>query len=245
MNSTFITRIAGVAALLSVVVQFGAIGIAVSRGVRPGGAIDFGDSVQLLAAATSDHAANVLGLSLPTLSPFLALPLGLGLYVMLKPAKAYALFGTVMFYVGMTIALSHEVLRVSLFAQLPPAYLASPESAKPAILALGSVLQYAEGMFDLIAFVVMFGLGFSAFALAILSIRIVPHWLGWALLIPAVGVGWIAFPLGYLGVAAAGMLVLPGMLVFFLWLTPIAIVLLRWHPQISIGSDAHSIRASG
>jgi hypothetical protein len=62
-----------------------------------------------------------MGLSLATLSPFLALPLGLGLYVILKPAKAYELFGAVIFYVGMTIALSHEVLRVKLFAKLPPA----------------------------------------------------------------------------------------------------------------------------
>jgi hypothetical protein len=34
-----------------------------------------------------------------------------------------------MFYVGMTIALPHEVLRVSLFAKLPPAFIASPELA--------------------------------------------------------------------------------------------------------------------
>jgi hypothetical protein len=107
-------------------------------------------------------------------SPFLALPLGLGLYAVLKPAKAYALFGAVMFYVGMTIALVHEVLRIALFARLPPAYLAAPEAARPAILALGDVLQHAEGMFDLIAFVVMFGLGFSAIAAAILSLRVVP-----------------------------------------------------------------------
>jgi hypothetical protein len=38
------------------------------------------------------------------MSPFVALPLGLGLYAMLRNARAYALFGAVMFYVGMTIA---------------------------------------------------------------------------------------------------------------------------------------------
>jgi hypothetical protein len=37
LKDTFITRIAGLFALLSVVAQFGAMGIAVSRGVRPGG----------------------------------------------------------------------------------------------------------------------------------------------------------------------------------------------------------------
>jgi hypothetical protein len=233
VSDTFITRTAGVSALLAVVAQFAAMGIAVSQGIRPGGAIDFGDGAQLL-AANGNHAANVLGLSLATLSPSLALPLGLGLYVLLKPAKAYALFGIVMFYVGMTIALVHEVLRVALFARLPPAYVAAPEGAKSAILVLGDVLQHAQEMFALIAFVVMFGLGFSAIALAILSLRVVPRWLGWVLLIPAVGVGLIGSPLGFFGVTAAGMLVLPGMLVFFVWLTAMAVVLLRWSPQGSV-----------
>jgi hypothetical protein len=119
-SDTFITKISGVSALLSVVVQFGAIGIAVSLGIRPGGAINFGDATQLL-AANANHTTNVLGVSLATLSPALALPFGLGLYVMLKPAKAYALLGVIMFYVGMTVAFVHEVLRIALFARLPPA----------------------------------------------------------------------------------------------------------------------------
>ena len=37
MKDTFITRIAGVSALLSVAAQFGAMGIAISLKVRPGG----------------------------------------------------------------------------------------------------------------------------------------------------------------------------------------------------------------
>ena len=57
-------------ALLSVAAQFAAIGIAVSRGIKPGGVIDFGDSAQLLAAASANHAASVMGLSLATLSRF-------------------------------------------------------------------------------------------------------------------------------------------------------------------------------
>ena len=184
VKDTFITRIAGASSLLSVVAQFAAIGVAFSLGIIPAGTIDLGDAAQLVAANAS-HAASVLGLSLATLAPAVALPLGLGLYVVLKPAKGYALFGLVMFYVGMTITLVHEVLRVVLFARLPPAYVAAPEAAKPAILVLGDVLTHADALFDFIAFVVLFGLGFSAFALAILSLREVPRWLGWILIVPA------------------------------------------------------------
>jgi hypothetical protein len=205
------------------------IGIAVSLGIRPGGAINFGDGPQLL-AANANLAASVLGVSLATLSPALALPFGLGLYVMLKQAKAYALFGAVMFYVGMTIAFVHEFLRIALFASLPPAYAAATEAARPAILVLGDLIQHAQEMFDLMAFVVVFGLGFSAFALAILNLHVVPRWLGWVLLVLAVGIGLICRPLGYFGVAAAGVAVGLGMLVFFVWLAATGIVLLRWIP---------------
>jgi hypothetical protein len=211
-------------------VQFAALGVAFTHGIIPAGTIDLGDAAQLLAANTN-HAATVLGLSLATLAPATALPLGLGLYAVLKPAKAYALFGLVMFYVGMTVALVHEVLRVVLFARLPPAYVAAPDSAKPAILVLGDVLTHADAMADFIAFVVLFGLGFSAFALAILSLREIPRWLGWLLAVPAIGVGLICFPLSFFGVAAAGMLILPGLSLFFVWQIAIGVVLLRWQPR--------------
>jgi hypothetical protein len=46
-----------------------------------------------------------------------------------------------------------------------------------------------------------------------------------------VGVGLIGFPLSFFGVEAAGMLVPPLMLVFFVWLTAMGVVLLRWSPQ--------------
>ena len=229
MKDTFITRIAGAFSILSVVAQLAAIGVAFSLGIIPAGTIDLGDAAQLV-AANANHAASVLGLSLATLAPAVALPLGLGLYVVLKPAKGYALFGLVMFYVGMTITLVHEVLRVVLFARLPPAYAAAPEAAQPAILVLGDVLTHADAMFSLFSFIVSFGLGFSAFALAILGLRVVPRWLGWILLVPAVGVGLIGFPLLFFGVAAAGMLIPPGMSLFLVWQMAIGVVLLRWQP---------------
>jgi len=233
MNDRVITRIAGLSALLATVAQFAAIGVALYHGIVPGGPIDFGDAAQVT-AANANHAATVLGLSLATLAPSLLLPLGLGLYVVLKPAKAYALFGLVMYYVGMTIALVHEVFRVVLFARLPPAYVAASEVSKPTILVLGDVLSHAEAVFDLIGFIVLLGLSLSAFAIAILRLRVVPRWLGWVLLIPAVGVGLICFPLAFVGVAAAEILILPGMLVFTVWSIAIGLVLIRWKPEIEL-----------
>ena len=43
-----------------------------------------------------------------------------------------------MFYVGMTLALVHEVLRIVLFWRMPGLYQGAPEAARPAVLARAS-----------------------------------------------------------------------------------------------------------
>jgi len=120
MTSLFVVRIAGVFALLAVVSQFAAVGIALASGIQPGAPLNFSDGAQLLAAA--DANPGVLGLVFATISPSLGLPLGIALYVVLKDAKGYAMFGAMMFYVGQTIALVHEVLRIALFWRMPGLY---------------------------------------------------------------------------------------------------------------------------
>jgi hypothetical protein len=111
--------------------------------------------------------SGVLGLALATIAPSFGLPLGLALYLVLKEAKGYASFGAVMFYVGMTLALVHEVLRIVLFWRMPGLYQGATEAARPAVLALGDLVGHAQEMLALISFVIMFGGGCSALALAI------------------------------------------------------------------------------
>jgi hypothetical protein len=231
MSDLFVVRIAGVFALLAVVAQFGAMGIAIANGIQPGAPLDFSDGAQLLAAA--DVSPGVLGLVLATLSPSLALPLGLGLYVVLKDAKGYALFGATMLYVGMTIALVHEVLRIVLFWRMPGLYQRATEAARPAVLALGDMVVHIQDMISLMAFVIIFGSGFTPLALAILRTGTLPRPLGWVLLFIGVGVGLVAYPLQYFRVAGASLVVLAGMLVFFVRLIAIGVMLLRWRPSVA------------
>jgi len=120
LTNLFIVRIAGISALLAVIAQFAAVGIAIANGIQPGQPIDVSNGAQLLAAG--DVTPGLLGLTLATLSPSFGLALGLGLYAVLKDAKGYALFGVAMYYVGMTIALVHEVLRLVLFWRMPGLY---------------------------------------------------------------------------------------------------------------------------
>ncbi len=232
MTSIFVVRIAGVSALLAVIAQFAAIGIAITNGIQPGQPIDFSNGAHLLAAG--DVTPGLLGLTLATLSPSFGLALGLGLYAVLKDAKGYALFGVAMYYVGMTIALVHEVLRLVLFWRMPGLYQSASETTRPAVLALGDLVAHAQDLLSLIAFVIMFGAGFTALAVGIIRTGALPRSLGWILLALGIGVGLVAYPLQYFRVAGASLVVLAAMMVFFLWLVAMGVTLLRWHP-----SDRH------
>ena len=195
MNSLFVVHIAGVSALLAVIAQFAAIGIAVASGIQPGAPLDFTDGAQLLAAG--DVTPAVLGLALATISPTLGLPLGLGLAVVIKEARGYALFGATMSLVGMTIALVHEVLRIVLFWRMPGLYQNASEGARPAVLALGDLLVHVRDLLSLMAFVIMFGGGYAVLGLGIVRTGALPRLLGWVLLVLGIGVGFVAYPLQY------------------------------------------------
>jgi hypothetical protein len=229
MTDLFVVRMAGIFALLAVAAQFAAFGIAFASGIQPGAPLDFGDGAQLL--ATADANPGLLGLVFATISPSLGLPLGIALYVVLKQAKGYALFGATMVYVGMTIALVHEVLRIALFWRMPELYQQAPETARPAVLALGDLVVHVQDMLSLVAFVVMFGGGFTSLAVGIIRTGALPRLLGWVLLVLGVGVGLVAYPLQYFRFGGASLVVLLAMMVFFLWLIAMGITLLRWRPS--------------
>jgi hypothetical protein len=231
MSDLFVVRIAGVSALLAVAAQFAAIGIAIASGIQPGAPPDFSDGAQLLATADANPA--LLGLVFATISPSLGLPLGIGLYLVLKDAKGYALFGATMAYVGMTIALVHEVLRIALFWRMPGLYQRATEEARPAVLAVADLVVHIQDMLSLIAFVILFGCGYTALALGIIRTGALPRLLGWVLLVLGVGVGLVAYPLQYFRFEGASLVVLAAMMVFFLWLIATAIALLRWRPIVA------------
>jgi hypothetical protein len=204
------------------------LGIAFASGIRPGAPLDFSDGAQLLAAG--DTTSGVLGLTLATISPSLGLPLGLGLYVVLRNARGYALVGTMLLYVGMTLALVHEVLRIVLFWRLPRLYQGTTEAARPAVLALGDVVVHVQDLLSLMSFVLMFGGGFTLLGVGIIRTGALPRSLGWILLLLGAGVGLVAYPLQYFRVAGASLVVFAAMIIFFLWLIAMGVVLLRWRP---------------
>ena len=100
MNDTALPRIAGVFLLASLMTNIMAFFIGTSRGLAPPSAFDFGDTQQLV-RLSAESGAHLFPLTLSLLSPVLAIPAGLGIYHVLRAAGWPALFGVVMFFVGM------------------------------------------------------------------------------------------------------------------------------------------------
>lgn len=133
-------------------------------------------------------------------------------------------------YVGMTLALVHEVLRIVLFWRMPALYQQTTEAVRPAVLASGDLIVHAQHLLALISFVIIFGVGYTALALGIIRTAALPRSLGWILLVLGVGVGLAAYPLQYFRVPGASLVVLAAMMVFFVWLIATGVTLLRWRP---------------
>ena len=140
-------------------------------------------------------------------------------------------------YVGMTLALVHEALRIVLFWRMPGLYQGASEAARPAVLALGDVVVHVQDLLSLMAFVIMFAAGYAVLGLGIVRTGALPRALGWILLVLGVGVGLVLAPLQYFRVAGASLFLLPAMMVFFLWLVATGVTLLRWRPTpLALGS---------
>jgi hypothetical protein len=80
----------------------------------------------------------------------------------------------------------------------------------------------------------LFGLGYSFLGLAIVRTGALSRILGWILLLQSGFVGLIGFPAQYFRVPGASVVVLAGMMVFFLWLIAAGVALLRWRPPASV-----------
>lgn len=228
LNETTLPRLGAALLMLAIVANLGAFALGTARGLMPPPAFDFGDPqhLQRLSAESHDHA---LPLTLSLMSPVFALPAGLAIYQLIRPAGWTALFGTVMFFIGMIFVVLLDVLEWLAIARLAPVYGAASDVARPAMLAVGAVIDSAIDVLGYVGHFFSFGLAQLAFAFAIVAAPGVPNWLGWMSLVPALVIGWFVPVIAMFG-ADAGPLAGVGMLVFLVWLIGMALVLWRWQP---------------
>ena len=98
------------------------------------------------------------------------------------------------------------------------------------MLALGAFLSQVFHILAMTNFILVYAVGLPLVLSAILRSRILPRWLGWALLIPCVLVGDLGAPLLLLGYSIGSAFVGLGLNVFFVAFLVAGILLLRWQP---------------
>lgn len=229
MNERALPRLGAILLAAAVAANLIAFAIGLGRGLMPPAAFDFGDS-QHLERLSTEYPGHLLPLMLSLLSPVLAVPAGLAIFHVLRPAGWTALFGTVMFFVGMVFVVLLDIVELVAIARLAPAYGGAPDFARPAILAVGAVIDATIDVLGHVGHFFSFGLAQLAFAFAIVAAPGVPNWLGWLSLVPALLIGWFVPVLTVFG-APSGPFMAIAFAIFFAWLIGMAAVLWRWQPQ--------------
>ena len=230
MNDTALPRIAGVFLLASLMTNLMAFFIGTSRGLAPPPTFDLGDPQQLM-RLSAESGAHLFPLTLSLLSPVLAIPAGLGIYHVLRAAGWPALFGVVMFFVGMIFVVLFDVLELIALARIAPAFGAAPDFARPSIQALGGAVDTAIDVLGYIGHFFSFGLAQLAFGIAIIKVPGISNWLGGLAFIPGVLIGWLAPLVAMTGQSPAPVIGI-GLIAFVTWLIGMVVVLLRWKPGV-------------
>src|SRR5688572_33263821 len=178
MGDVALPRIAPVFLLPAAATNLIAFVIGSSRGLAPPPAFNFGDA-QHLSRLSAESGSHWLPLTLSLLSPVLAIPARPGIYYVLKIAGWPALFGVVMFFVGMIFVVLLDVLELVAIARVAPAYGAAPDFARPAIQALGGTIDSAIDVLGFVGHFFSFGLAQLAWGIAIITVPGISNWLGW------------------------------------------------------------------
>jgi hypothetical protein len=221
-----LARLSGLLLLTAVAANLTAFGVGMSRGLMPPPAFDFGDAHHL-SRLSAESTSHLLPLVLSLLSPVLAIPAGLGLFHILKPAGWPALFGTVMFFVGMVFVVLLDVLELVAIARVAPDFGTAADFARPSIQALGGAIDALIDVLGYVGHFFSFALAQLAFGFSILRVDRVPNWLGWLAFIPAIAIGWLV-PIVVLAGARPAALAGIGIMAFVIWLIGMAIVLLKY-----------------
>ena len=233
VTDTLTTRLSGTFAVLSMAAEFAAIGLAFRHGINAPtlNAMNWGVEQQLL-FFQPDWMATLFTLGI--LAPCCAMLSFLTMYSVLAPGGSAAFCGVIVTSLGFLIGVIGELIRLSAVTTLPARYVAAPEAAKPAVLALGAFLSRLFLTILPISLLLVSAVGMPLVAVAILRGGTLPRWLGWLLLAPSVLIGYVGIPLMMLvSPSVGGPVVGLGLNVVFLWTVLIGIVLLRWQSSRS------------
>jgi hypothetical protein len=176
MKSKPVLTVAGVLSIVSPLLVLAALPFAARlRGLGGPGPINFGDA-RVLEQLHEVESAAIWVDTFALIGPTLVFGIGIGWYLIVRRTSAFALYGTVLWYVGMVFIVVQDALQLAFVSRLPAAYVAATEAAKPAVLAVGGTLAYAIEVLANVGIVGYVG----AFILYMVTLRTpsIPRWIG-------------------------------------------------------------------
>lgn len=175
MNEKHALKVSGIFAVLAPLMIVAAIPFSPAvRGFGGPGPIDFGDA-RVLEQLSANQSAAIWVDIFALVGPTLALGAGFGWYLMLRRTSILALYGVLLWYVGMVFVVAQDALQLAFVTKIPAAYAAAGDASKATVLAVGDILAYTVEVLTFVGVVSHVG----AFIVYLVSLRArsVPTWL--------------------------------------------------------------------
>ena len=223
MEKTGLMKVSGVCGILTgIVAATGFIIIIAATDV-----LDADGAAEILTAAHKDSRAAAGALWLFALAPLLAVMAFLGLYKALQKQGNLIKVATVFFILGIPLGLSRVFLDLGLVYALAPGYAISAANSdtSASLMVVADTMDVIGLLADLVANVLMIGIGVLLFSVAIIRSSVIHKWIGWLGIVVALVGGWL--PL--LGPASDPIEVIGsiGFFFFMAWMVAMGINLLR------------------
>jgi hypothetical protein len=204
----------------------GVLSIVNPLGLGGPGPIDFGDA-RVLEQLHEVRSDAIWVDTVALIGPTLAFGVGIGWYLMVRRTSVFALYGTVLSYLGLVFIVAQDALQLAFVSRLPDAYVAATDAVKPALLGVGDTLGYAIEVLANVGIVGYVG----SFIMYLVTLRTpsIPRWIGGVgalssglailssllvLMIPQVPILGIGRPIGILASIVVGF--------------ALGIIMLRW-----------------
>jgi hypothetical protein len=150
-----------------------------------------------------------------------------GFYDVLREAGPVLVLAPVLGVAAMTLVTVSHLVPIAMAYELAPAYAGADASQQAALGAVSDTLAATSQVVNATGNALGWGVVVPLYAWAVLSTRVLPHWIGWLGLVVAVLAGW----LGLLAPASSAVEGVSnvGFVVFFVFLLSMGIAILRRH----------------
>ena len=194
------------------------------------------DAEQWLLDVNANRTAFLSYMWFLLLGSVLLIPAALGFYQALRVAGALLWIAVAAMFTGALLYIASNMTLIGMAYELVPGYVEASETIRPALAAMASTVGATSRVALTVASFPFLGIGLALFALAILRTSVVPRWVGWLGLVPALLRGWPQ-PLRDVSEVFTSVGAL-GLLAFLVWLVVMGVVMLRLQQPAALDSAA-------